>query len=81
MEKLIHKKTGLVIIHLQSPHIDDYSLCGCDLAGDIYYDNSIKTNQKYNCKTCIEIVEFCKKIKLTSFDSYTITPNIWSNGD
>ena len=65
-------ENGDVVIHFRSPIQSDYALCGQDLAGDSIdergnYENSIQTNERVTCKTCIEIVEYCKEIKRNSY--------------
>lgn len=51
----------------------DMALCGHDLAGDdcygYTYEEATDTKEKVNCKDCIAIVEYCKKIKASEYKS------------
>ena len=45
----------------------DYTLCGLDTIGDtsLSIEESVETTKKVDCPTCIEIVNYCQKIKQT----------------
>lgn len=54
-------------VHFVS-ELNDYTLCGLSLDGDTGTTGAFKaTKQKVNCKHCIEIIEYCKKIKKTEY--------------
>lgn len=60
---------GQEIIHMDSPHqgFGDTSLCGHDLIGDtsMGWEAGIETKKKITCPHCINIVKFCKAVKLS----------------
>jgi len=56
-------ENNITTIHFVGVHQKDYTLCGHDLAGDKEYESGARTEKKVNCKMCINIVEYCKKIK------------------
>jgi len=63
---------GEEIIHFVGNAQKDVSLCHYDLAGDYNYSEGVGTNKKVNCKDCIAIVEYCKRIKSSEYEK----PNI-----
>ncbi len=60
---------GERVIHLIGP-IVEFSLCGDDIVQDgVNGDNKIigTTIEPVNCPLCIEIIEFCKKVKKNQY--------------
>ena len=83
-KKVINKITGKEIIHAANAHGHDetYSICGMDIAGDdtsdASYDEAQNTNEKINCISCIQIINYCKKIKSTAISEKTVDYNDWA---
>lgn len=65
-------------IHFVDCGQKDRSLCGHDLAGDdcygYTYEEACETKEKVNCKDCIDIVKYCKRIKASEYKSRTNQP-------
>ena len=57
---------GTSEVHFRDAIMGDVSLCGHDLAGDgtLGWEAGVSTKEKVNCHHCIEIVKYCKKLKL-----------------
>lgn len=66
-EKII--ENGVAVVHFAGPGQGDVALCGHDLAGDfaLGWSESVETKEKVNCRHCIEIVEYCKKVKASEY--------------
>ena len=66
---VVHNEmTDKRIVHILSPIIMDYTLCGDDIYSDDIDEDPANfeygfTTEKINCKNCLEIIAFCKKIK------------------
>jgi len=56
-------------VHFDGPVGVTYTLCGLETAGDVGLgiDECTQTNDKVSCRTCITIVEFCKKIRKSEY--------------
>lgn len=55
-------------VHADHPY-QDYTLCGLALEGmgresQDEHTEAVETNLKINCKSCIEYIKHCKRIKL-----------------
>jgi hypothetical protein len=54
--------------HFVGP-ISDYTLCGLTLDGDELTAGDFKeTNNKVDCKQCVDIVKFCQMIKKSEYN-------------
>lgn len=60
-------------VHIDAPFGVTYTLCGLETAGDdqLGIEVGIPTNAKVTCRTCIGMVLFCKKIRLTELDIHS----------
>jgi hypothetical protein len=51
--------------HCESADGNDLTLCGLDInGGDCGIEPSIPSRANVNCPQCLEIIRFCKKIRL-----------------
>lgn len=67
-QKLFIKTEDDAYVHCQSADGNDYTLCGLDAStGDSNagIEAPIKTDAKINCPQCINIIQFCKKLKMS----------------
>lgn len=55
-------------VHFVAPVSSDFTLCGLTLDGDTKTAGGFEiTKEKVDCKVCIDLVKFCKSIKLYEF--------------
>jgi hypothetical protein len=64
-------ENGVDVVHFLGSGQGDVALCGQDLAGDKFlgWDESTQTKEKVNCRDCIAIVKYCKKVRRHEYHS------------
>lgn len=77
--KIKNIKNGKTIIHCTGTQGADYALCGHDTAGDeaLGWGGGIRTAEKVNCQSCIDIIEFCQLLPKTIISKNPITIYEW----
>ncbi len=62
------------LVHIDAPFGVTYTLCGLETAGDmgLGIEEGVITSEKVNCRHCINITMFCKKIKKSEINPLNI---------